>query len=97
MLQGVSDALRPDGVYFCVDIQADSTHAGNMDHPLGPFLYTISTFHCMTVSLALGGSGLGTVWGEQTAQKMITDVGFKSIEVKTVEGDIINNYYIAKK
>jgi SAM-dependent methyltransferase len=97
VLSGIADALRPGGVFLCVDIQAHSTHAGNMEHPLAPFLYAISTFHCMTVSLAYGGDGLGTAWGEQLAIKMLNDAGFKNVEVKRVEGDIINNYYIATK
>jgi SAM-dependent methyltransferase len=97
VLDGISKALKPGGVFLCVDVQADSTHAGNLSHPLAPFLYTISTFHCMTVSLALGGDGLGTCWGEQVATKMLNDAGFKDITVKRVDGDIINNYYIARK
>jgi Zn-dependent membrane protease YugP len=51
----------------------------------------------VTVSLALGGDGLGTVWGEQLARKMLSDAGFKKIEVKSVEGDILNAYYVATK
>jgi hypothetical protein len=35
----------------------------------------------MPVSLAVGGKGLGTVWGEQTAREMLGEAGFKSIEV----------------
>jgi SAM-dependent methyltransferase len=97
VLAGISEALKPGGVYLCVDIQADSTHAGNLEHPLAPFLYMVSTFHCMTVSLAYGGDGLGTVWGEQLATKMLNDAGFKDITVKRVDGDIINNYYIARR
>ena len=53
--------------------------------------------HCMTVSLALDGAGLGTVWGTQLAQKMMKDAGFNQIDTKFVEGDIFNAYYIARK
>jgi SAM-dependent methyltransferase len=97
VLQGISDALRTDGVFICVDIAASSRLEENMDHPLGPMLYGISTMHCMTVSLALGGAGLGTVWGTQLAQQMMKDAGFKQIETKSVEGDSFNAYYIARK
>jgi hypothetical protein len=55
LLSGIAAALRPDGVYLCVDIAASSRLADNVDHPMGPFLYTISCMHCMTVSLASGG------------------------------------------
>lgn len=97
VLEGIAKSLRPDGVYLCVDIAADSAHAGNMDHPLGPFMYMISTTHCMTVSLAYGGEGLGTVWGEQVALRMMGEAGFAKIDVARVEGDIMNNYYIARR
>ena len=49
----------------------------------------------MTVSLADGGFGLGTAWGEQLALQMLADAGFASVNVAHVEGDWINNYYIA--
>ncbi len=97
MLKGIYDALRPGGTYLCVDIGADSTHAGNMDHPLAPFLYTVSTFHCMTVSLALGGEGLGTCWGEQQARELLAEAGFGQVEIAKVDGDVLNNYYVARK
>jgi 2-polyprenyl-3-methyl-5-hydroxy-6-metoxy-1,4-benzoquinol methylase len=97
VLAGIHASLRPGGIFLCVDIQADSSVAGNLEHPLGPFLYTVSTMHCMTVSLALDGAGLGTVWGEQKALEMLTAAGFTDIEVKTVEGDIMNNYYVARR
>jgi SAM-dependent methyltransferase len=95
VLAGIRQALRADGVYLCVDTRSSSDLAGNLDHPLGPMLYTVSTMHCMTVSLALGGMGLGTVWGEELALRMLADVGFGRVEVRTVEGDIFNNYYVA--
>ena len=53
--------------------------------------------HCMTVSLADGGMGLGTMWGEQTARKMLGEAGFTSVEAKRVDGNIVNAYIIASK
>jgi len=97
VLRGIYDALRPGGAFLCVDVAAASDHAGNMEHPLGPMLYTISTMHCMTVSLALGGEGLGTCWGEQKALELLAEAGFTNVAVKRVEGDIMNSYYIAMK
>ena len=70
---------------------------GNIDDPMGTFVYTVSTMHCMTVSLALDGDGLGTAWGEEQAQRMLAEAGFASVEAAHVEADIINTYYIARK
>jgi 2-polyprenyl-3-methyl-5-hydroxy-6-metoxy-1,4-benzoquinol methylase len=97
VLVGISRSLRPHGTFLCVDIAASSNVEENIDHPLGAYLYTVSTMHCMTVSLALGGDGLGTCWGEQLARRMLHEAGFASIDVRRVEGDILNNYYIARK
>lgn len=97
VLANISRALKPDGTFLCVDIQASSNLEENMEHPLGPMLYGISTMHCMTVSLALNGEGLGTVWGEQKARELLTEAGFHQIDVEHVEGDIFNSYYICRK
>ena len=53
--------------------------------------------HCMTVSLAAGGMGLGTMWGEQTARRMLAEAGFTEVDTKHVDGDIVNTYYIATR
>jgi hypothetical protein len=53
--------------------------------------------HCMTVSLARGGAGLGAVWGEERALQMLAAAGFADIAVYRLDGDLINNYYVATK
>lgn len=65
--------------------------------PWGPFLYTASTLHCMTVSLALDGDGLGTAWGTQTALRMLGEAGFRHVDVKEIETDPFNSYYVATR
>lgn len=97
VLAGIAAALRPDGVFFMVDIRASSHLHDNLDLPWAAFLYTVSTLHCMTVSLALGGTGLGTAWGEQMAVGMLGDAGFARVEVKEIETDPFNSYYVATK
>jgi 2-polyprenyl-3-methyl-5-hydroxy-6-metoxy-1,4-benzoquinol methylase len=95
VLRAIHDMVRPGGTYLCVDIRASSDVADNVNHPLGAFLYTVSCMHCMTVSLAQGGAGLGAAWGEQTALAMLAEAGFSDVRVETVDGDIANNYYVA--
>jgi SAM-dependent methyltransferase len=97
VLRAIHGMVRTGGTYLCVDIRASSDIAENVDHPLGTFLYTVSCMHCMTVSLAQGGAGLGAVWGEQKALAMLAEAGFDDIRVETVEGDIANNYYVSTK
>ncbi len=78
----------------------DAGHPGssnvdqNIANPIGAFVYTVSTMHCMSVSLANGGPGLGAAWGKELALKMLADAGFGPVEVKTLPHDIINYYYV---
>ena len=97
MLAGAARLLRSGGTYLCADVAASSDVAENVDHPLGPMFYTMSLFHCMTVSLALDGVGLGNMWGEQKAKEMLAEAGFTNVDIARVEGDIFNNFYISTK
>ncbi len=97
MLKNIYNALKSDGTYFCQDIAGSSYVENNMEHPLAPFIYTISCTHCMSVSLAQGGAGLGAMWGKELATKMMKEAGFSSVELKELAHDPINYYYIVKK
>ncbi|MFD9128535.1 class I SAM-dependent methyltransferase [Kitasatospora sp. NPDC059571] len=96
-LAAIAGALKEDGVFLMGDIAASSRLEENIDHPLGPALYTFSTFYCMSVSLSEGGEGLGTVWGEETARRMLAEAGFGRVDTQRVEGDILNVYYVARR
>jgi len=97
MLKNVNRALRPGGTLLAVDIAGSSNLEENLAAPFAPTFYAISTMHCMTVSLAYGGEGLGNMWGEQKARELLSEAGFTLQDVKQVEGDILNNYYICTK
>jgi SAM-dependent methyltransferase len=97
VLQGIDRALRPDGIYLMQEIRASSQVNNNLEHPMGPWLYTISCLHCMTVSLSSGGMGLGTVWGREKALEMLAAAGFASVEIKELDLDFVNDYYIVQK
>jgi 2-polyprenyl-3-methyl-5-hydroxy-6-metoxy-1,4-benzoquinol methylase len=96
VLAAIARALRPDGVYLMQDIHGSSSHAGDMDHPVGSLLYTVSTMHCMTVSLAAGGMGLGTMWGRQVAQRMLREAGFSRVRIERLAHDFQNDYYVVQ-
>ncbi len=97
VLQNIYNALRPDGVYLMQDIRAATDVGSNLEHPIAPFLYTISCLHCMTVSLAYGGMGLGTMWGKEKALEMLSEAGFTQVEIKQLAHDFQNDYYIVRK
>ncbi len=97
MLKNIFNALKDDGTYFCQDIAGSSYVENNMEHPVASFMYAISTTHCMSVSLGQNGAGLGSMRGKELATKMMKEAGFSSVEVKELEHDFINYYYIVKK
>ncbi len=81
VLRRVNDALAPDGIFLMIDFKFSSNVAENIGNPFAPLYYGISVMHCMTVSLAEGGAGLGTVWGVQVARRMLAEAGFTHVEV----------------
>ena len=96
VLAGINRALKPGGLFLMQDIGASSNVAENRDHLIGPLLYTISCLHCMTVSLAQGGLGVGAMWGERMTKRFLSEAGFAQVERHTLEHDIQNYYYLAR-
>jgi len=97
VLKGIHRALKSGGVYLMQDIRGSSFVHKNIDHPVGTFLYTASCLHCMTVSLAQGGEGLGAMWGEEKTREYLQRAGFQSIETHQLAHDIQNNWYVVSK
>jgi len=81
VLHGVRRALSDGGTFLMVDFKFSSRVEDNVGNPYAPLYYGTSLMHCMPVSLAVGGKGLGTVWGEQTAREMLREAGFGNIQV----------------
>ena len=97
VLAGIAAALRPDGVFLMQEIGGTGALHEDAAHPLATFLYTVSCLHCMTVSLSAGGAGLGAMWGERTARRMLADAGLGDVVVESLPHDPINRYYVARK
>jgi ubiquinone/menaquinone biosynthesis C-methylase UbiE len=97
VLKGIQRALKPDGVYLMQDISGTSHVHKDIKHPIGTFLYTISCMHCMTVSLAQGGEGLGAMWGEERTREYLQKAGFRSITTHRLAHDIQNNWYVVTR
>jgi ubiquinone/menaquinone biosynthesis C-methylase UbiE len=97
VLDRIRAALRPGGVLLIQDVAGHTRLADNAGMPLAPFQYTISCMHCMSVSLAAGGPGLGAMWGREKALEMLEAAGFDDVRVETLPHDPINFYYVAVK
>jgi SAM-dependent methyltransferase len=97
VLASIHGALVPGGSYVMVEPNASSHLEDNIAHPMGPVLYAVSTLHCLTVSLAQGGAGLGTAFGEQKARELLAHAGFEGVQVHPAPGDPINAIFVAHK
>ncbi len=95
-LKGVKHMLAENGLFSMVDIAASSHLAENLDHPMGPFLYTVSLMHCMPVGLNDKGMGLGMMWGRQKAVAMLKEAGFQNVEVTEIPNDSFNLHFLAR-
>lgn len=95
-LKGVRYMLAPGGSFSMIDIKAGSRQADNLEHPMGPFLYTVSLMHCMPVGLNDHGAGLGMMWGHEKATALLREAGFDQIEVIEMEHDPFNIHYLCK-
>jgi ubiquinone/menaquinone biosynthesis C-methylase UbiE len=97
VLKGIQRALKSDGAYLMQDISGTSHLDQDVGHPIGTFLYAVSCMHCMTVSLAQGGEGVGAMWGEEKTREYLERAGFRSITTHRLSHDIQNNWYVVRK
>jgi SAM-dependent methyltransferase len=97
VLERIYAALAPGGTFVMVEPGASSHLEGNLANPQAPLLYAVSTLHCLTVSLAGGGAGLGAAWGEELARAMLADAGFGDVAVQAAPGDPVNAVFVASK
>lgn len=95
VLRRIREALAPEGLFLMLEPHASSQLEDNLSFPLATFLYTVSTLHCMTVSLAYGGAGLGTAWGVQLATRMLHEAGFTDVRMFE-RVDPVNSLYVAR-
>lgn len=97
LLRAIHRALAPGGVYLMQDIAGSSYLEDNLEHPVATLLYTISCMHCMPVSLGQGGEGLGTMWGEEQALRLLGEAGFTTVERKRLAHDFMNVYFVCTR
>ena len=87
--------LADDGVWLWSEPNA-SHEAHENRNPIGRHFHAVSPMHCMTVSLAAGGAGLGTVIGEKGAREIAEKAGFRRFERLPIE-DPFNQFFAVRK
>ena len=92
LLKAIRRALKPDGVYVCLDINCSDRLEENAG-PLGALFQGFSVLYCMTTSLAGHGEALGTVGvPESKLSELSTKAGFSSLRRVPLENPFNNLY-----
>lgn len=97
LLSGLYRSLKPGGVHLMQDIGGSARLENNLDFPMASLWYTASCLHCTPVSIGQGGEGLGTMWGWETAQRMLGEAGFESIKRHVFPHDPANVWFVSRR
>jgi len=95
--QAIRQAIKPDGVWFIVDIESSADLEENLSNPLAPLMYGYSILTCMASSassadgLALGTLGLP----EPRMRELATTAGFSRFQRVPGLEHPFNAYYEA--
>lgn len=95
MIQAVRRAMKPDGTWLIVDINARPTYEENVArNPMAAMMYGISVMSCLSSSLSQpGGAGLGTLgFSESVARAMTAAAGFSRFTRHDFDNPV-NAYY----
>ena len=94
-LKTIRSVLKDDGVYLWAEPNLSHLAHENR-HPIGRAFHAVSPLHCLTVSLAYDGAGLGTVIGEKGARDLASQAGFSSFERLPIPNPF-NQFFALKK
>lgn len=97
MLDRIHEALGAGGTFVMKEPRVSSNLEENIGNPMAPIVYSVSTLHCLTVSLAHGGAGLGTAFGEQVARRLLAEAGFTDVAVHDAPGDPMDAVFVSRK
>ena len=92
LLGAIHDTLEPTGRYVCLDVNCAERPEDNAG-PMGTVLYGLSLAYCLTVSLASGGAGLGTLGlPPGRLRELACEAGFRRVHQVPID-DPFNNLY----
>ncbi len=94
-LRTIQRALKPGGAMLWSEARVSDQLQDNLG-TWGRSLYAASTMHCMTVSLAHGGEGLGSVIGPSLARELALEAGFASFDALPVDNSFHQIFVLRK-
>lgn len=95
VLRRIREALASGGSYLMVEPKVAEQVTDNAANPFARMLYGISCLHCVPVSLAQGGPGLGACWGETRARLAAQEAGFARFKALPIRSPVQAFYEIA--
>jgi SAM-dependent methyltransferase len=94
LLGAIREALPPDGIYVCLDVNCSDRLEENLG-PIGALFLGFSVMYCLTTSLAGGGEGLGTVgFHEPKVRELCAAAGFSDVRRVAIDNPFHNLYEI---
>ncbi|GAA4680549.1 methyltransferase domain-containing protein [Pseudonocardia yuanmonensis] len=94
-LRGIRRLLAPGGLFVMVDISYTGHLPALAGDPGATSAFGISVLHCLPVSLAGGGAGLGAMWGHERAEALLAEAGF-AVEARLPSPRPQNAIYVAR-
>ena len=71
--------LKSGGILAIFDVFGHSRIADNIGYSSASMMYTLSLYHCMSVSLYSGGEGVGNMWGRERVFECLKGAGFDEV------------------
>lgn len=99
-LKEIHRVLKPGGVFGMLEERGSSNVFIDRKEMgvLAAQEYGCSMFHCLPVgSNSPDALGLGAMWGEKRALKLLEEAGFTNVSVVTTPNFLINVLYVCKK
>jgi hypothetical protein len=87
-LRAIRGLLDADGLFVWSEPTGSTNPLENRDDSLARVRAALSPYHCLTVSLAEGGAGLGTLLGEQGARDLARAAGYDAFEILPVDSPV---------
>jgi len=97
VLRSIHDSLRPGGTLFDKEPKAADRLEDNLQNPMAAVLYGVSTLHCLTVSLAHDGAGIGTMFGGEHARRLLRGAGFVDVETRDDPADPFGAIHLGRR
>ena len=94
-LAAICRIVKPSGSFLWSEAHAGDRLEENLTAQ-GRTMYAASTMHCMTVSLAQGGEGLGSVIGPAKARGMAAEAGFTRFYELPVQNPVHRIFVLRK-